>query len=89
MAEAEIKDLGRADTPDGGVIRLSQWPEGFVLWYHGEIVWRSWEWPRREASKVTITLDASGVREMIEREAHAASIARERERRSLGNPFRP
>ena len=29
-------------TPDGGLIRLAKWPEGYVLWYHGEIVWRSW-----------------------------------------------
>ncbi|WP_206120424.1 hypothetical protein [Rhizobium laguerreae] len=29
-------------TPEGGVIRLSKWPEGYVLWYHGQIVWRSW-----------------------------------------------
>lgn len=30
-------------TPDDGVIRLEKWPEGYELWYHGEIVWRSYE----------------------------------------------
>lgn len=28
-------------TPEGGVIRLAKWPEGYVLWHHGSIVWRS------------------------------------------------
>jgi len=30
-------------TPQGGILRLERWPEGFVLWHHGEIVWRSWK----------------------------------------------
>ena len=29
-------------TDHGGVIRLELWPEGFVLWHHGQIVWKSW-----------------------------------------------
>lgn len=29
-------------TPEGGVIRLSKCLEGYVLWYHGQIAWRSW-----------------------------------------------
>lgn len=28
-------------THEDGIIRLQKWPEGHVLWYHGEIVWRS------------------------------------------------
>ncbi len=34
--------LFKEATPDGGVIRLAKWPEGYVLWFHGEIVWRTW-----------------------------------------------
>lgn len=30
-------------TPEGGVIRMQQWPEGYELWYHGMCVWRSWK----------------------------------------------
>lgn len=30
-------------TSDGGIIRFSKWPEGYALWFHGEIVWRSWQ----------------------------------------------
>lgn len=26
-----------------GTIKLEQWPEGIVLWFGGEIVWRSWK----------------------------------------------
>ena len=26
-----------------GKIRLEWWPEGFVLWAGGEIVWRAWD----------------------------------------------
>lgn len=37
-----VGSLFEEDTPDNGVIRLARWPEGYVLWYHGEIVWRSW-----------------------------------------------
>lgn len=40
---SETRSLVSAETPEGGFIRLAQWPEGFVLWYHGEIVWKSWE----------------------------------------------
>ncbi|HYC66656.1 hypothetical protein [Brevundimonas sp.] len=67
MADAEIVEIARAETPDGGVVRLSQWPEGFVLWYHGEIVWRSW----REAetvSKLVLKIDASEVQAMVHAE---------------------
>ena len=28
-------------TPEGGVIRLEKWPEGYELWYHGMRVWKS------------------------------------------------
>lgn len=38
--------VGSWETPEGGVIRLELWPaggggDGYVLWYHGEIAWRS------------------------------------------------
>jgi hypothetical protein len=39
----EVKSLYDEPTPEGGVIRLAKWPEGYVLWHHGEIVWRSWQ----------------------------------------------
>lgn len=35
--------LFRERTPQDGVIRLQHWPEGYVLWYHGKAVWKSWE----------------------------------------------
>jgi hypothetical protein len=28
-------------TPDDGIIRLEKYPEGYQLWYHGKIVWKS------------------------------------------------
>lgn len=28
-------------THEDGIIRLEKWPEEHVLWYHGQIVWRS------------------------------------------------
>lgn len=37
-----IFKLFEQTTPEGGVIRLELWPEGFVLWFHGEIAWTSW-----------------------------------------------
>lgn len=37
-----ISCLYSEETPQGGVIRIAKWPEGYVLWYHGQIVWRSW-----------------------------------------------
>lgn len=36
-------DLYRGQTVEDGVIRLTKWPEGYVLWYHGQIVWKSWK----------------------------------------------
>lgn len=38
----ELEDLYSEETPDGGIIRLARWPEGYVLWHHGEIVWKEW-----------------------------------------------
>src|SRR6476659_8003795 len=32
----------KESTAEGGVIRLEKWPEGYVLWDHGKIVWKSW-----------------------------------------------
>lgn len=34
--------VGEETTPERGVIRLEKWEEGYVLWFHGEIVWKSW-----------------------------------------------
>lgn len=44
-------------TPEGGVIRLAKWPEGYVLWFHGEIVWRSWA--KAEQAAVNVLRPAS------------------------------
>jgi hypothetical protein len=38
----ECEDLYEETTPQDGVIRLARWPEGYVLWHHGEIVWKEW-----------------------------------------------
>lgn len=38
----DVSSLHKEETPEGGVIRLEKWPEGYVLWYHGKIVFRSW-----------------------------------------------
>jgi hypothetical protein len=50
--------------PEGGVIRLAKWPEGYVLWYHGEIVWRSWLNKPQHIS-VTLSADTKPVRDAI------------------------
>jgi hypothetical protein len=38
---SDVQVLAQGNTPEDGVIRLERWPEGYVLWYHGEIVWKS------------------------------------------------
>lgn len=38
----DSETLYEGDTPENGKIALARWPEGFVLRYHGGIVWRSW-----------------------------------------------
>jgi len=47
---SETLDLYQEQTAEGGIIRLSKWPEGYVLWHHGVIVWRSWV--KEEAPKL-------------------------------------
>lgn len=37
---------------DGGTIRLEKRPEGWVLWFDGKIVWRSWV--RAEAAEARV-----------------------------------
>lgn len=39
---------------DGGIIRVEQWPEGFVLWFDGQIVWKEWQ---KKSDKQTVTLE--------------------------------
>lgn len=43
QAPDECQTLFSVTTPEDGVLRLAKWPEGWVLWYHGKIVWKSWE----------------------------------------------
>lgn len=40
--EPKTHTLYEAQTIVGGIVRLEKWPEGMVLWYNGEIVWKSW-----------------------------------------------
>ncbi|WP_019567350.1 hypothetical protein [Agrobacterium sp. 10MFCol1.1] len=35
----------RGDTSEGGKIVLCEYPEGFILRHHGEVVWREWSRP--------------------------------------------
>ncbi len=37
-----------------GTVRISQWPEGLVLWVGGKIVWKSWEQYYKKGEAVTI-----------------------------------
>lgn len=42
--EPPVRTLARETTDRGGIIRLEYWPgDGYVLWYHGQIVWKEWE----------------------------------------------
>lgn len=39
----EVSKLWELSDPfDGSVTRIESWPEGLVLWYDGQIAWRSW-----------------------------------------------
>lgn len=37
----DMKTLYAERKNDGGAVRLQKWPEGYVLWFDGEIVWSS------------------------------------------------
>lgn len=44
LPEPPVRKLVSETTDRGGVIRLEYWPgDGYVLWYHGQIVWKEWE----------------------------------------------
>lgn len=46
IPEPPVRKLVSETTEMGGVVRLEHWPgDGYVLWYHGQIVWKSWEQP--------------------------------------------
>lgn len=42
--EQPVRKLVSETTDRGGIVRLEYWPDdGYVLWYHGRAVWKSWE----------------------------------------------
>ena len=53
---SELVDMFRTDDDVLGVVRLSRWPEGMVLWVGGQIAWKSWETPKTDVSEVTLRL---------------------------------
>jgi hypothetical protein len=56
----ENYEIGKEVTPEDGLIKLERWPEGYVLWYHGEIAWKSWEADRPGVpSRLQMVLDAA------------------------------
>lgn len=61
----EVKNLYKSVKEDGGTIKLEQWPEGHVLWFNGEIVWREWQIAKTE---VKVTIEAKDFQEMFRRE---------------------
>lgn len=61
----EVQTLHKSIKPDGGTIKLELWPEGYVLWFDGEIVWRQWKPTQTE---VTVSIDSKAVSEMINKE---------------------
>ncbi|WP_018900446.1 hypothetical protein [Rhizobium sp. 2MFCol3.1] len=54
------KALYSEETPEGSVVRLSKWPEGYVLWWDGRIAWRSWK-ATGERVDLTISIDAKSL----------------------------
>jgi hypothetical protein len=40
------------DTLEGGKIVLSQYPEGYILRHHGEVVWREWDQEEAQVAQV-------------------------------------
>jgi len=43
MMSTNVIKMFEAEDDRTGKIRLEWWPEGFVLWAGGEIVWRAWD----------------------------------------------
>lgn len=42
--EQPVRKLVSETTDRGGTVRLEYWPDdGYVLWYHGRAVWKSWK----------------------------------------------
>lgn len=55
LGDDHTETLHSEATPEGGVISLCKWPEGYVLWHHGEIAWRSW---LNKPQQISVTLSA-------------------------------
>jgi hypothetical protein len=64
LGDDDTETLHSEATPEGGVIRLAKWPEGYVLWHHGEIAWRSWMNKSQQIS-VTLSADTKPVQDAI------------------------
>ena len=61
-----ISTLARAATPEGGMIKLELWPEGYVLWYHGQIAWKSWEHTGKTVTAAIVaSVDSEAVRKAL------------------------
>ena len=44
-------------------MRLERWPEGFVIWFGGQIVFKSWE---KKEVDVTVKIDSSDAQDLID-----------------------
>lgn len=71
MTGSDHQWLYEETTPEGGIIRLSRWPEGYVLGYDGKIEWKSWE-PVKPLLQVELIMHTSAVTAEIRKLMQAA-----------------
>lgn len=54
----EVQTLSTYWSDETGLVKIEQWPEGYVVWFGGEIVFKSWA--KKEAT-LKIELDVSKI----------------------------
>lgn len=72
---SEVQTLSTYWSDETGVMRLERWPEGFVIWFGGKTVFKSWE-QKSKTQTIKLDIDTKQLQRSIQAHLLASSLRR-------------
>lgn len=72
----EVQELSRYWSDDTGVVKLERWPDGFVVWFGGRIVFKSWDAKKEITVALKFDTNVGVISEIVRREIRNQSHRR-------------